>query len=469
LRGTVYYNSYGTAQVTNSGQKSCAPTDQNCSEFATANLTGPYFGAATLAIKPGAISPVVVAGVDSGTPKGSTQDGCRVCHAVAADGSKLLTDHPENNYSNEGVYTLTVGNNETLISGGTFRAFPALYPDGTLMVSSAGGMENTETFGSSRVYSTGGAALANQPLPTGLQATLPAFSPDGKHLTFNFWGGPNGVDGKGPDQRSLAVLDFDKAQTAFSNLRTLHTPASGAVSWPTFMPTNDAVVFEREVAVSRRKDNNMPEYGYTRYSGQGELWWVDLSTKTAAPLAKLNGAGYLPNYGTNHGNDAVLNYEPTANPVVSGGYAWVVFTSRRLYGNVATTDPYNSDPRNYDWQNPKNATPKKLWVAAIDLNAAPGTDPSHPAFYLPAQELQAGNARGYWAVDPCHPDGAGCDTGDECCGGYCRPGAGDMGLVCSAQQPMCSALYDKCTQTSDCCGAGHGVFCINGFCSSAVP
>ena len=36
---------------------------------------------------------------------------------------------------------------------------------------------------------------------------------------------------------------------------------------------------------------------------------------------------------------------------------------------------------------------------------APGTDASHPAFYLPAQELLAGNARGFWVLDPCQTDG----------------------------------------------------------------
>ncbi len=41
-----------------------------------------------------------------------------------------------------------------------------------------------------------------------------------------------------------------------------------------------------------------------------------------------------------------------------------------------------------------------------------------------AQELLAGNARGFWVVDPCHNDGTSCETGDECCGGYCRPGTG---------------------------------------------
>jgi hypothetical protein len=144
----------------------------------------------------------------------------------------------------------------------------------------------------------------------------------------------------------------------------------------------------------------------------------------------------------------------------------VVFTSRRLYGNVATINPYWSDPRNEDLS--ATPTPKKLWVAAIDLNAAPGTDPSHPAFYLPAQELLAGNARGFWVVDPCQADGTTCITGDECCGGYCRP-ADDGGLTCTATQPSCSQEYEKCTTSADCCGASVGIQCIDGFCSQGAP
>jgi hypothetical protein len=138
-----------------------------------------------------------------------------------------------------------------------------------------------------------------------------------------------------------------------------------------------------------------------------------------------------------------------------------------LYGNVATTNAYNSDPRKYDWQHV--VTPKKLWVAAIDLNAPAGTDPSHPAFYLPAQELLAGNARGFWTVDPCHADGTGCETGDECCGGYCRPGGDAGALICTNQQPSCSQEFEKCTVTSDCCGATSGVMCINGICGKSQP
>jgi hypothetical protein len=237
------------------------------------------------------------------------------------------------------------------------------------------------------------------------------------------------------------------------------------------MPTNDSVIFELEV------QNNGRDWGGTRSpcdstacanqstsGAQGQLWWVDLAGKSAAPLATLNGLKsgslYLPT-SASHANDAVLNYEPTVNPVTSGGEAWIVFTTRRLYGNVATLPPYYSDPRYVDLTT--QATPKKLWVAAMDLNAPPGTDPSHPAFYLPAQEILAGNSRGYWVVNPCQANGTSCQSGDECCGGYCEVSGG--ALVCTNQPPACSQLLDKCTVDSDCCGATLGVTCINGFCS----
>ena len=189
-----------------------------------------------------------------------------------------------------------------------------------------------------------------------------------------------------------------------------------SASWSSFLPTNDAVVFEDELVAGSG------QFGFTWQDGPGRALWVDLATHDAARARRSSTAPATcrPTARTPAPPTRKLNYEPTVNPVVSGGYAWVVFTSRRLYGNVATIDAYNSDPRLYDWQHDA-VTPKKLWVAAIDLNAPAGSDPSHPAFYLPAQELFAGNARGFWTVDPCHADGTSCETGDECCGGYCRP------------------------------------------------
>jgi hypothetical protein len=436
LTGTVYYNSYGTSLVTN---------------FCDSTTWGPptiCFGGATLGIKRGATSPVLIAGKNS--PQGD-QTGCRVCHSVAALGATLVTQHG-NDYQQSSAYALTNGNTETVIGPDTGAfAFPAISPDGTFLFTNAGPLPGINPAPTSSLFSIpSGAAIAATHLPATLQAGTPVFSPDGKHLAYNDYTATT-------SQTAVASIDFDPTTKTFSNQQTLATPASGRDLFPAFLPTNDAVVYQREISG--------PEYGGTRNGAQGELWWVDLKTHTAAALATLNGAGYLPNGGTNHGMDAVLQYEPTVNPVASGGYAWVVFTSRRLYGNVAWRDPTESDPRYADLST--SPTTKKLWVAAIDLNAKPGSDPSHPAFYLPAQELKAGNSRGYWVVDPCEKNGQSCLTGDQCCSGYCEDA--DGGFVCGMQPPGCSSLSNKCTTSTDCCGSNTGIECIDGYCSQPTP
>jgi hypothetical protein len=258
--------------------------------------------------------------------------------------------------------------------------------------------------------------------------------------------------------------------SAFSNPRVLYTPTGGtSVTYSSFLPNSAGVVFELELS------NPSGQWAFTWNQNTGELWWVDVASGMGHRLDRLNGYSganvYLPNNATGtkthtSAQDATLNYEPTVNPIASGGYAWVVFTSRRMYGNVAQIDPWTSDPRNYPWLD--QITDKKLWVAAIDLNAPPGTDPSHPAFYLPAQELHAGNSRGYWTVEACRANGQSCQTGDQCCGGYCQPGP-DGGLTCSAQKPACAAQYDKCMMDSDCCGFGQGITCINNVCTESQP
>jgi hypothetical protein len=179
-------------------------------------------------------------------------------------------------------------------------------------------------------------------------------------------------------------------------------------------------------------------------------------------LAALNGDNYPFVAGA---RDRNLNYEPTFAPVAAGGYYWVVFHSRRTYGNELTGDSFVREGRGV----------KQLWVAAIDPNAPPGTDPSHPAFWLPGQDTTTLNMRGYWALDPCKGDGAGCASGTECCGGYCG-GGGDGGApVCaSTQQTSCASLGDKCKADADCCGSaadrsGVGTACINSVCSVPPP
>jgi hypothetical protein len=468
LQGTIYYNSYGTALVQNS--------DGNDSY-------GFQYGAGTLATNPGATAPTLVAGVN-GPESGTTGGGCRVCHTVAANGQSLVTQASTPtpiNYAETVTINLA---NDTTGGAGTATAtpnltYPALYKDGSLALSSNGGISYPgSTVQPSLLYSlpAGTPVTGVTGLPSNFEATLPSFSPDGAHVSFNFWTGTFTTGGGtiSGDAISLAMLDFD-GTSAFSNPRILYTPAAGtAVTYSSFFPNAAGVVFEVELS------NPTGDFGYTWSNNNpvgntGELWWIDVATKTPTRLDKLNGRGpsgtitlpAQPGGATVHtpAQDVTLNYEPTVNPIASGGYAWVVFTSRRMYGNVAQLGPWVSDPRGYPWKD--QITDKKLWVAAVDLNAPAGTDPSHPAFYLPAQEIHAGNSRGYWTVEPCKANGQSCITGDQCCAGYCEP-VPDAGLECTMQAPVCSGEYDKCTTTSDCC-ASPGIQCINGVCTLSSP
>jgi len=466
LHGTIYYNSYGTALVKNS---------------ATDGLDsyGNQYGAGTLSIASGATSPTLAAGVNSVNPMGDGT-GCRVCHTVSGDGKSLVTQ-ASNSSATDYTRTVTINlANDATGGAGTSLAvaslaFPALRKDGSQLLSSSGGMIDGDRVSLLYAMPAGTPIGGVTGLSANFQAALPAFSPDSAHLSFNFWGGSlaAGTTALMGDSVSLAILDFDGMQ-GFSNPRILYTPPNvqggqPAVTFSSFLPDSSGVVFEIELS------NPSNEWGFTRGKNTAELWWVDLATAVAHRLDQLNGysasgAPYLPDNASGTGThsaaqDVTLNYEATVNPIASGGYAWVVFTSRRMYGNVAQLAPWTSDPRDYPWLD--QVTDKKLWVAAVDLDAPPGTDPSHPAFYLPAQELHAGNARGYWSVDVCLQDGQSCQTGDQCCGGYCQQG--DGGLVCSAQKPACAAAYDKCTTASDCCNVAQGIRCINNVCATSQP
>jgi hypothetical protein len=450
LAGTVYYNSYGTQLVKNS-------TDE-------AYNNGGQYGAAVLSITSGATGPSIVAGTPSPLPTGA---GCRVCHVVSSDGSTLIAQHG-NDYAGTSSYALGTTTTETSLTGydNTF-GWAGLSKDGKLALSNAADLAASAP--ATRLYTfppTSTTPLTSPGIPTNLQAGTPTFSSDTKHVAFDFISGTIGTTvGSGTQ---LVAMDFDATTNTFSNLTVLATMTGGKrAGFPSFFPTNDAVAFHYQIVNSNHRYN-------TWHGAEAQIWWSDLATGTATNLYALNGfdstgtTQYLPT-GPNHLTDTVLNYEPTVNPVASGGYIWIIFTSRRLYGNVATTTPWQSDPRDYDATQVANATTKKLWVAAIDLNAPAGTDPSHPAFYLPAQELLAGNARGFWVLDPCRPDGQSCASGDQCCNGYCEPGGGDAGLECTNTPPnaQCSQPQEHCDTAADCCESTN--VCVNGFCAVSTP
>ena len=443
FNGRVYYQAYATVFATNSRPGDHVAWDPN-----------QRFGAATLSIDVGAESPRLVAGT-------STQDesGCRVCHSVSAYGDRMVVQHGSD-YTETSAYDLKNGNAESMPYPNGTAGWAGLSPDGTLALTNSVDVTGTPsvTRTTRLIDAVTGADVQTTGLTTfATRVGLPTFSPDGAHVAFVFVEGKS-TNAIGSANRQLVSMDFDAATKTFSNPRLLWAPETDErPAFSTFMPTSDAVVFQRRYSGD-------PDYSSWNGS-RADLWWVDLATQTTAPLDNLNGIGsdgksYLPTNDKNHGQDERLNYEPSISPVASGGYAWIVFMSRRIYGNVATRDPWQSDPREVDIHG-DDPTTKKLWMAAIDLNAKPGTDPSHPAFYIPGQELHGVNSRPFFALEPCVTDRGACISGIDCCTGFCRDG-----LCAPPDQQTCSNIDEKCTTSADCCDVRAK--CIGGFCAQFI-
>ena len=437
LHGTVYYQSYGTNLAKNYGK----------------------FGGATLAIKGGSTNPTLVAG------KTGFLNDCRVCHSVSANGTRMVVQHGDD-YNRSSSYDLLNNFKETVYPSSTSGklSWIGMTADGKLGLSNAAPLPGTPPTATTSLYDmTTGAEVTYTGLSSFVtKAAFPMFSPDSKLVAFNFYAGTGDTTIGAGDTNKLVLMVFDVASKTFSKPKLLYKGAKGSrPGWPVFWPTSKALVFQIELPGAAPKDF----FGTSR-GGKGELRWVDLTSGKVQPLDRLNGkeagVSYLPTGPYKHDKDYELNYEPTVSPIASGGYAWVVFMSRRLYGNVATINPWESDPRVHDLT--KNPTPKKLWVAALDLNPKAGADPSHPAFYLPAQELLAGNTRGFWVADPCKADGKDCKGGDECCGGYCIKDLVTAKMICGKGKLGCAKEADKCTQSSECCNYPK-FLCINGYCT----
>jgi hypothetical protein len=456
LSGTIYYSSYGTNLAKN--------------ESGAVGGDG-KFGGAVLSIRVGDTGPELAAGTDGGAAE------CRVCHSTSADGSRLfaLQGGSYDGYAYD-LGTMGVSAGQDMNKSGA--EYPGLTSDGRYALSPDGVLLDLENAGAV-VSTTGLSEVAGALGPS-------SFSYDSTKVAFN----PMDSDSLSDPRRKLVVMSFDPAGMAFADAVTVVDNSAEANAqmrpgWPTFTP-DGALVFHQQIAAG--SDGNGQAALRTRKGAKAYLAWTPADAANPTPLNRLNGldaagTSYLPSLSTaismsckgdgvevgaidnDHADDENLNYEPTVNPIASGGYAWVVFTSRRMYGNVADIPPFCSDPRGVNLID--HVTPKKLWVAAIDLRGEPGTDISHPAFYLPAQELLAGNTRGAWVLDPCRDDGASCATGDQCCNGYCSPDAEGQ-LVCANEPPdnACSGLSERCDEKADCCDSTNE--CINGFCSQIV-
>jgi hypothetical protein len=382
-------------------------------------------------VKPGATAPDdFSAGAFGALPSATCS---MTCHTVSADGSTLVSggDTLGGSYdllSNKPIHDLggTAGSAQK-------RAWSnsALSPNGKYMVQNGDSSIPGPPGAATGLYATATGALVPGSGLDAAHLSMPSFAPDGTKIAY--------VELAGANAGALSVWGFDLpgAKVVGAPIKLVDKGAGQPIAWPSVTP-------DAKWAIYHRGPND------TR-NGLADLYFASTVTPgQEVRLAKVNGDGYPFAAGA---RDLSYNYEPTFAPVPAGGFFWVVFTSRRTYGNQRLEA--------------KDAV-KLLWVAAIDLNPQPGVDPSHPPFLLPGQDEAQINMRGFWALDPCKGDGAGCATGTECCGGFCDGTGGDGGLVCKSAG-TCAQDGDHCNVTADCCNAAAGSTCINHVCAEPGP
>ena len=448
-----------------------------------------------------------------------TQEGsnCVGCHAMNARGTKLISMtadfHAENVSVTDSYYVYDISSGRPERTGKLDNTnFGAVTPDGRYVLSvgtpdctqgeiydvppnrgvwfvdgpAAAKLQDTET----------GAVVAANGLDPSWYMWMPQFSADGRMVVFNH-AKPDPHRAGFVDRRELAVMDYDEGTHTFSNLRVivsqlgpdptgpydmstqvlglLHrdgrdgcmAPLGQALSsgkydrgvcegpcypaWPAFTPDNRGVVFSLI---------DQPDFNHAagrKQPAKAHLYYVDLASKQ---LVRLDNAMRVADVGE-YGYD---NY-PSVLPVSVGGYAWLFWTGRRSWGTRGGGIFQPSATGELPGLAGSSSS-RRIWVSALRLSDPSGvdrlTDPSSPAFFLEGQGDRP-SMRVSAALDACRPEGSACETGVDCCGGYC------LASVCNVPDaPMCSKPMDACTTAADCCQDGTGQACVGGFCDLIV-
>jgi hypothetical protein len=315
-------------------------------------------------------------------------------------------------------------------------------------------------------YSTNGGSSWSSSMTTGTNVTL-----DSTGLTANFGNGNyssssvykiqvgqvvlTGTPTGGPWDTRIEIVGTGNRGSA-----TFRYSTNGGSSWSSNLQTAAAVPLGTTGLVAKFGNVNFESsawsYGYlVTHFHQDNATFQLMEADSCSNNAELSGV-----------YDYRTNYLPSVAPTNAGGMSWVVFTSRRMYGNVAYQNGWDAEPGYGCYSG--GVPSKKLWIAAIDSTWTPGSDPSHPAFYLPGQELAAGNSDGYWVNEACGVVGDDCESDDDCCNGTGGSATTQCRVLSTATFPpvrqcenrsTCAYSGASCTTTADCCA---GLTCPTG-------
>ncbi|HEY1553462.1 MAG TPA: hypothetical protein VGF94_01450 [Kofleriaceae bacterium] len=304
---------------------------------------------------------------------------CIGCHALSHDGTKLVA---EVNGQNDGRTALVDVATKTVMNafGSTPKSmFESWSPDGSQYVGVYGDSGATDY---NLMLFSGTDASMMSSIDVGGTATNPTdhpdWSADGQRIAFvrvgiagtmqRMWNGSiyqvaNSGGVWGPPQQLVA---------AASNLENNYYPA--------FAPDGRLLIYDHSQCTSGSTKGTECE---ADTNATATLMAID-STAPGTPVALTN--ANMPGVADGT-NTALTNSFPKWNPFVfdkdaTGGHvAWITFSSKRNFG--LRTPPGSGT---------------LLWMAAIDLDAPAGTDPSSVAFALPFQDYTTSNHIAQWTT-----------------------------------------------------------------------
>lgn len=308
----------------------------------------------------------------------ATDGTCMGCHALSRDGTKMVA---EAGGQNDGrIVLIDVATKQPLVPFGSTEKsnFESWNQDGSAF---AGVYADRNATNFNLMIFDGNTAELLETVDVGGTATNPTnhpdWSPTEDRIAYVNVGIHNTLQmGYYGEIRSVA-----KTGGAWGTPIVLapRTPGRNRY-YPTYAPDGKLLVFNESICNNGNQGgecNNDTDPTAKLYALDGTI-----ENGPITELAQANAPGIADN-----GRTTLANSFPKWNPFVfrrdnSGGrLAWVTFSSTRQYGLRSP---------------PGGGT--LLWMAAVDLDAPAGTDPSRAAFALPFQDLTTSNHIAQWTT-----------------------------------------------------------------------